>query len=113
MSKRDPQGEAAFLRAVGPREFAELVTRRLDEQDPEFGDSFAWMALPKFWDELAAEPVDTAAWAVLLARRYELDGADGVTLNKIRGALMAAAHNARQAHDLIAEARRLALGEGE
>jgi hypothetical protein len=111
MSKRNPHGEAAFLRAVGPDQFAQLVTRRLDEQEPEFGDTFAWMSLPAFWDELAAEPVDTAAWAVLLARRYELDGSDEALLNRIRGTLMAAAHHARQAHDLIAEARRLALEE--
>lgn len=113
MSKRDPQGEAAFLRAVGAPEFAELVTRRLDEQDPEFGDSFALMALPKFWDELASELVDAPAWGLLLVRRYKLDGADDITLSKIRGALVAAARHARQAHDLISEPSRLALGEGE
>lgn len=108
---RDPLGERAFLAAVGPESFADLVVGRLNAQDAEFGDSFAWMAIPAFWREVDDEAIDLAAWAVLLARRYELEIIDGDRENRIRGALMAAARHARQAHDLLDEASRIALAE--
>lgn len=111
MSARDRNQERAFLAGVGPQAFADVITARLDAQDPEFGDSFAWMALTAFWRELGDEAIDLAAWATLLARRYELERIQPERLHQIRGALIAAAHHARQAHDILTEAQRVALAE--
>jgi hypothetical protein len=103
---------AAFLTASVPPAFADRALRRIEAKDDDLGDSYRWATLGSLVRELGEEPVDTAAWAALLASRLEHDQLDATSTGQRAHALLTAiAQKAAETDALVLELQRLLLVE--
>jgi hypothetical protein len=109
MSSRDQSRELAFLAAAGRghEPFVTQVRARLEEGEPEFGDSWCWIGIRRHLAELLEEAADLGAWSALADQALDLDRelAD-VDRQRIHAVLTLAARHGAQAHEHLAAALR-------
>ena len=89
----------AFLAEFLPRDVGARALERITAHDDELDESYRWASLDALVRELAAEPVDTIAWASLVSVRVEGD--------RGRALLAAIAQGAADTDKLVGELRRL------